>query len=92
MSNQYNSEIRKLRTDLENSTRKSQILQEYKEKYEALEKDYAERDAQSKELALQLRESEQEKNAIKAEAAALVQKAKNEAMYQENLVYQSNGL
>jgi len=86
MSNQYNNEIKKLRNDFEQSTRKSQILQEYKEKFEAIEKDLGDKDAKIKELSMKLKESEQERNAVKAEAAALVKKVKNEAMYKENLV------
>jgi len=86
LSNQYNNEIKKLRNDLEQSTRKSQILQEYKEKFEAIEKDFSEREAKIKELSVKLKESEQERNAVKAEASALVKKVKNEAMYKENLV------
>lgn len=86
MSSQYTNEIKRLRADLEQSARKSQILQEYKEKFEVLEKDTLEREAKIKELTIKLRETEQEKNAVNAEAAALIKKAKNDAMYKENLV------
>ena len=89
LSGQYSNEIKRLRTDLEQSSRKNQILQEYKDKYEAMDKDFAEREARIKELNLKLRESEQEKNAVSAEAAALVKKIKHEAMYNENLVITS---
>jgi len=61
-------------------------LQEYKDKFEAIEKDSGDKDAKIKELNIKLKESEQERNAVKAEAAALVKKVKNETMYKENLV------
>lgn len=51
-----------------------------------MEKEHLEREAKIKELSLKLKESEQEKNAINAEAAALIKKAKNEAIYKDNLV------
>ena len=71
---------------MEQVSRKSQILQEYKEKFETLEKEFIERDNRVKDLNIRLKESEQEKNAIKAEAAALLKKAKSEATYKEHLV------
>jgi len=86
LSNQYNTEIKKLRNDFEQASRKSQILQEYKDKFENIEKDSSEKEAKIKELNVKLKESEQERNAVKAEAAALVKKVKNETMYKENLV------
>ena len=61
-------------------------MQEYKDKFEAIEKDSGDKDAKIKELNIKLKESEQERNAVKAEAAALVKKVKNETMYKENLV------
>ena len=51
-----------------------------------MEKESLEREAKIKELTIKLKESEQEKNAVNAEAAALIKKAKHDAMYKENLV------
>lgn len=76
-----------MRSDLEQVSRKSQILQEYKEKFETLEKEFIDRDNRVKDLNIRLKESEQEKNVIKVEAAALLKKAKSEATYKEHLVF-----
>ena len=86
LANQSYNEIKRLRNDFEQASRKGQILQEYKDKFEAIEKENADKEAKIKELNIKLKESEQERNAIKAEASALVNKAKNEAIYKDNLV------
>jgi len=86
LSNQSLSEIKRLRNDYEQASRKSQILQEYKDKFEVIEKEAAEKESKIKELNIKLKESEQERNAIKAEASALINKAKNDATYKDNLV------
>ena len=87
LSKRYDSEIKRLRNDLEAMTRKNESLRGYKAKYEEIEKTYTGNQKLMKDFDLKFRASEQEKNEIKQESAALLKKLKNDAVYKENLVY-----
>jgi len=86
ISKKYDSEIKRLRNDLEAMTRKNETLREYKSKYEEMEKIYTDNQKLVKHLDLQCRASEQEKNEIKQESSALLKKLKNDAIYKDSMV------
>jgi len=75
-----------MKQSLEEAERKATQLAEFKEKYESMSRSIESYENRLKEMDNKLRESEQEKNAVRSEAAELMKKAKSEALNKESLV------
>jgi len=82
----HSEDLKNIKQSLEQAEKKAAQLEEFRDKYESMSKSIDSYESQIQELDHKLKESEREKNAVRAEASDLMKKAKSEALNKESLI------